>query len=393
MPVDSSQPLERQSFQELVPVRFLLLVSATGGGHLASASAVQDAMSELFPSSQCTIYDPFQSAGSATSLFVGLYSPILRYARWLWGFLYHLFDRAISFWILIHVVRYVIQGNIKRAIITNSPHVIVSFHPLTNHVVGHVLKSLPIRHPFAVVITDWQDIHRAWICPAARTTITPSPEATAACIRSGLPLSRITELALPIHKAFFSSACDRLSARQAIGFDDTIFTVLVLGGGDGSGQLCKRTASILEACPGVQVITVCGNNQREKVKLEKLIPRYHDRLRVYGFVTNMPELMYMSDLIVTKAGPGAIAEALATQTPMIITWYAPGQEHGNVQYVTDHGLGLYVPGIRRLGRVTRNLAKSNSRQYQYIKNNVTANVPRYDARHTATALMALYRTQ
>jgi 1,2-diacylglycerol 3-beta-galactosyltransferase len=64
---------------------------------------------------------------------------------------------------------------------------------------------------------------------------------------------------------------------------------------------------------------------------------------VLGFVEYMPELMRACDMVVTKAGPGAIAEALATGLPLIITGFLPGQETPNVDYVVDSGFGAYAP--------------------------------------------------
>jgi hypothetical protein len=71
----------------------------------------------------------------------------------------------------------------------------------------------------------------------------------------------------------------------------------------------------------------------------------------------MPALMRAADLVVTKAGPGAIAEALATGVPLVLTGYLPGQETANVRFVTESGFGLYAPRPDELrASVTRLLA-------------------------------------
>ncbi len=58
--------------------------------------------------------------------------------------------------------------------------------------------------------------------------------------------------------------------------------------------------------------------------------------------------MRASDLLVTKAGPGAIAEASVSEVPVVIYDYIPGQERGNLQYVRSNGIGLVAlttPGV------------------------------------------------
>mmetsp|Transcript_60987 Transcript_60987/g.71344 ORF Transcript_60987/g.71344 Transcript_60987/m.71344 type:complete len:580 (-) Transcript_60987:553-2292(-) len=60
-----------------------------------------------------------------------------------------------------------------------------------------------------------------------------------------------------------------------------------------------------------------------------------------GFVTRMAEYMIAADVLVTKAGPGTIAEAASVSLPVMLTNFLPGQEEGNVDYVVDGGFGAY----------------------------------------------------
>jgi 1,2-diacylglycerol 3-beta-galactosyltransferase len=64
---------------------------------------------------------------------------------------------------------------------------------------------------------------------------------------------------------------------------------------------------------------------------------------VYGFVREMPDFMRAADILVTKAGPGTISEALIAGLPMILYSRLPGQEDGNVTYVVSEGAGLWAP--------------------------------------------------
>jgi 1,2-diacylglycerol 3-beta-galactosyltransferase len=64
---------------------------------------------------------------------------------------------------------------------------------------------------------------------------------------------------------------------------------------------------------------------------------------VYGFVDNMPDLMWASDILVTKAGPGTINEAFNAGLPLALYSRLPGQEDGNVSYVVSEGAGVWAP--------------------------------------------------
>ncbi len=61
-----------------------------------------------------------------------------------------------------------------------------------------------------------------------------------------------------------------------------------------------------------------------------------------GFITNMAEYMVAADVLVSKAGPGTIAEAASLSLPVMLTSFLPGQEEGNVDYVVEGQFGTFV---------------------------------------------------
>jgi 1,2-diacylglycerol 3-beta-galactosyltransferase len=60
-----------------------------------------------------------------------------------------------------------------------------------------------------------------------------------------------------------------------------------------------------------------------------------------GFCDNMAEYMVAADILVTKAGPGTLAEAASVGLPVLMTSFLPGQEAGNVDFVLENGFGDY----------------------------------------------------
>jgi len=79
-----------------------------------------------------------------------------------------------------------------------------------------------------------------------------------------------------------------------------------------------------------------------------------------GFVTNMEEYMVAADILVTKAGPGTIAEAAAVGLPVMLTSFLPGQEAGNVDVVLEAGFGDFcVDPLEISGRVCSWLSDSS----------------------------------
>ncbi|KAL7533519.1 hypothetical protein ACHAXR_005286 [Thalassiosira sp. AJA248-18] len=61
-----------------------------------------------------------------------------------------------------------------------------------------------------------------------------------------------------------------------------------------------------------------------------------------GFITQMADYMVAADVLVSKAGPGTIAEAASVSLPVMLTSFLPGQEEGNVDYVIEGKFGTFV---------------------------------------------------
>jgi 1,2-diacylglycerol 3-beta-galactosyltransferase len=114
--------------------------------------------------------------------------------------------------------------------------------------------------------------------------------------------------------------------RRSLGLGENEFLVLLTGGAEGSGGIARRAKAILRWFADVDVIAVCGRNARLKRRLDRRAARSRGRLTVTGFTRNMPDLLRCCDLVVTKAGPGTIAEAACYGAPMLLTSHVPGQE-------------------------------------------------------------------
>jgi glycosyltransferase involved in cell wall biosynthesis len=79
------------------------------------------------------------------------------------------------------------------------------------------------------------------------------------------------------------------------------------------------------------------------------VASYQSQLLGLGFVNNIAEYMVAADVLVSKAGPGTIAEAAALSLPIMLTSYLPGQEEGNVDYVVEAGFGAFCHDSDPLG--------------------------------------------
>ena len=247
--------------------RLLFLIADTGGGHRAAATAVERQMAAVSPGEyEITILDPFASAkprvigGTA-----GLYGPITRHARWLWGGLYHSTNSRAAVAMLEKTVLRSVTSAVTAAIGAIDPDCVVSFHPLLNHVSVRAVRSRPRRIPVVTVITDLVDIHVAWECREVDAVVVPSPGGLDHCRRAGIPAARCHDFGLAVDRRFTEVPGDpasRAEIRERLGLRTESFVLLVCGGADGSGGLVRHARAIAAASLDVDLVVICGRNKR-----------------------------------------------------------------------------------------------------------------------------------
>jgi 1,2-diacylglycerol 3-beta-galactosyltransferase len=372
--------------------RLLFLIADTGGGHRAAATAVERQMTATSPGAfEITILDPFTSAkprvigGTA-----GLYGPITRHARWLWGGLYYSTNSRSAVALLERTVLRSVTNAVTAAIDQLDPDCVVSFHPLLNHISVRAVRSRARRIPVITVITDLVDIHVAWECRDVDAVVVPSPGGLDHCRRAGIPASRCHDFGLAVDRRFTELPADAAAIaaiRERLGLRTDSFVVLVCGGADGSGGLVKHARAIAAGSLDLDVVVICGRNERAQTALAGLTTGAGRPVRVLGYVDNMAEWMRACDVVVSKAGPGTIAEALCCGLPLLLVWYLPGQERGNVEWVVDIGAGRYVPRDEQLVDAVAELAEPGSEALATMRAAVKA-AARPDATRRIAELIA-----
>lgn len=90
----------------------------------------------------------------------------------------------------------------KRCISDYSPDLVVSLHPLTQHLPLHVMRSLDsegiLEKPaFATVCTDLGSAHPSWFVKGVDACFVPSDAVRRVATRRGLSVSQIKQYGLP----------------------------------------------------------------------------------------------------------------------------------------------------------------------------------------------------
>jgi 1,2-diacylglycerol 3-beta-galactosyltransferase len=375
----------------------LFLIADTGAGHRSAANAISNALkiiaqreqeewqaahaanevarageatqsaamatSELPPTYRIEIVDVFEEYSRfPLREAVKLYGPTIRYNPKLYGEVFHKSDREETVLAMQTLATPLILNGLMRLFTTVKPDIIVSIHPMVNFVTVRALRELGINIPFVTVVTDLVSVHHVWFTPGVDGYIVPTEQAKQRYLRRGLDPQRVHLLGMPIDPKFTRPTDSKEELQKRLGLRPGIPTILLVGGGDGAGGLHAAVRAISQARLSVQLLVVTGRNRRLYAQLQRSRSNLHVPAQIFGFVQNMPELMHAADVIVTKAGPGTICEALACHLPIVISGYIPGQEEGNVEFVVKNKVGALALESTTLIDILRRLLKPGSQE-------------------------------
>lgn len=371
----------------------LFLIADTGAGHRSAANAIRNAIRLISQQEQAEWLACHQntlvaavpaSAATRTELppppnyrieivdvfeeysrfplreAVKLYGPTIRYNPRLYGEVFRRSNQEKTVIAVESLTTPLIFNGLLRLLTSVQPDIVISIHPMLNFITVRVLRELGLRIPFITVVTDLVSIHRYWFTPDADACIVPTEQAQHLALQHGLDYRRVHILGMPIDPAFALPVESKAYLQHKLGLMADLPVVLLVGGGDGAGGLLAAVRAISQARLAVQLLVITGRNKRLYASLQRMRAKLHVPAQIFGFVQNMPEMMHASDVIVTKAGPGTISEALACQLPIVLSGYVPGQEEGNIDYVVGSGVGMLALNSRVLVDTLRHLLRPGS---------------------------------
>jgi UDP:flavonoid glycosyltransferase YjiC (YdhE family) len=344
------------------PLVLLYIVDA-GGGHRAAATALIAAAALEDPGYRLeivTIQDVLAPVDWMRR-FTGrsledTYNEMVR-RGWTWGLVPLL--RGLQW--LIRRLHAPLVSLFATHLALRRPALVVSLAPNFNAPLRDAVRRAHPGVPFYVMLTDIADFPpHFWMEPGLDGIVVASEDAAAQARSVGLPPARIAiHSGMPLHPRFYPRCPpeQRTATRRELGIPADAFVSLLLFGGKGTPEMVPLSRWLLRDLPDGHVIAVAGSNPRihEKLKREAAgSPRLH----ACGFTDQVAALMAASDVLVTKPGPGVIAEALHQRVPIvaIANGRTVPQERYNAEYLAKYGLGCVEHRWRDLAACVRRLA-------------------------------------
>ncbi len=340
----------------------LILSSTGGGGHIAAANTLQTLVGEeydlkvVYPINQLRIW----GVPSCEQIYNGM----LR-TGWI---------RSMNF-IVRHLAPPIFrsrQAKVEKIISSyiNSfkPDLVVSLIPFINYAASEASRKKEI--PFLLVTTD-NDL-RHWTLemekvkhPQMKVTIGADlPTTRDILLKKNIPESAIETIGLPLRPDFMTQK-DKQKILDEFHLPSNKEIILVMMGGAGGDTAYEYAKKIGEMNLGAHLVVISGRNTKLKRDLEQLRLHPSNTLSAFGFTDRVSDLMAISDVIVTKPGPGTINEAIAMKLPILIdnTDTSLFWERANVDIVLKYGIGQKIKKFSQIkSLLTTYLKDSDARQ-------------------------------
>jgi processive 1,2-diacylglycerol beta-glucosyltransferase len=344
-------------------MRILIATITAGGGHLAAASALEEAWRATRPSDVIERIDLLKFFSPLhRKIHSDGYLTLVERAPELWGMVFAKTDNP-------KVARTL--NKLKRAFPSNSrkkferhvkhfkPDVVLCTHylplellglgtPASRRQVSHrgqAGETPALRGPFiASIITDFE-AHALWMDSCVNLYCVAAEETKARLVARGASAENIVATGIPI-AAKFSAKVDAKTVRKNYGLRDDQRVLLVLSGGFGMGPVGEILAELDKVPAEFQTVVVTGRNEEMRRDLAAQ-DRKHPT-HVLGFASNMHELMAVADLVITKPGGLTSSEAMAMGKPLFILNPIPGQEAANSDFLLERGAAGKVNRVEDL---------------------------------------------
>lgn len=340
-------------------MKILIFYASYGGGHLNAAKSINDYIISNYPNNDVELIDCMKYVNKTIEkLTTAAYREMAKKAPWAWGKIYsdsqkgplaHLSSRSNK----------IMAIKLLRLLREKQPDVIISTHPFGSQMCSYLKRKNKITAKIATIMTDFSP-HDQWLVGHKFTDyfFVANDKMKNYLINKGITENKISVTGIPISNRFLKTY-NKKEILDTYNLSEDKFTVLFFGGGEfGLGK--TKTAEIFESFvqeslkEKIQIIAIAGKNPKMKASFKEIVSKYSvnttttnttditNNVKILEFTNQVPELMSISDLVVTKPGGLTTSESLASHLPMLIINPIPGQEEENAEFLEDKGIAIWL---------------------------------------------------
>ncbi|MGD9901272.1 MAG: glycosyltransferase [Spirochaetales bacterium] len=172
-------------------------------------------------------------------------------------------------------------------------------------------------------------------------------------LKKGYREDQILDFGIPIHDKF-TKPYDSNELKKQLGVKENLFTILVMNGGAGIGNIKRIINPLLNTKDDVQLIVVNGNNKKSYDAIEKIKEHTDKTILNIGFSKEIEKLMQVSDVLITKTGCITVNEALSKNLPICSIKNLQDPEYSNLEFLNKYNAVIKVNTYKELYSAIKN---------------------------------------
>ena len=328
-------------------MKVLIFYAKYGGGHLSAARSIESCINENFKNIDVELIDFMEYASKEfNKITTRAYSEMAKKAPKTWGHLYWESQKGP----LAHISttsNKILSIKLKKLITEKGPDLIISTHPFSSQICGFLKKHNKINCKIATVITDFAS-HDQWLVYNNYIDyfFVACNEMENELYEKGITKNKVFVTGIPISNRFLFNY-DKKTLFKDFNLSPNKKTILFFGGGEfglGKNFTLEVFKAFVEHSNDVQIIAISGKNQKLKLAFQSIVLEEHteQNVQIFEYTNKVPELMSISDLVVTKPGGLTSSESLASGLPIVIINPIPGQEEENAEYLVKNHCAIWI---------------------------------------------------
>ena len=327
--------------------KILIFYASYGGGHLSAANSIKDYLSSNYENIDVELIDCMKYINKPIEkITTTAYNEMAKKAPWAWGKIYSDSQKGP----LAHITtrsNQVFAIKLLRLLREKKPDLIISTHPFGSQMCSYLKRKGKITSKIATILTDFAP-HDQWLVGSDYTDyfFVAHNKMKEYLISKNIPENKIFATGIPISNKFLETF-NTSKILNSLGLKENSKTILFFAGGKfglGKSRTLEIFNTLVNDFNNIQVIAISGKNKKMYEEFNQIvkIANKTNFIKVFEFVNNVPELMAVSDVVITKPGGLTTTESLVSGLPMIIINPIPGQEEENAQFLEHSNVGIWL---------------------------------------------------
>lgn len=351
--------------------KIMIFYAAYGGGHLSAARSIKENIETNYPDVEVKLVDCMEYVNKVVNkVTTKAYSEIAKEAPRTWGKVYWKSQNGPLAQISTTSNK-LLSIKLNKLLKDFQPNLIISTHPFSSTMCAYLKKLGKLDAKIATIITDYAP-HDQWLVfnKYVDYYFVSHEGMKKQLHKKGIPKEKIYATGIPLSNKFLLKY-DKAKTLESFGLSPNRKTVLFFGGGEfglGKTQTFNIFKSLAECHENIQIVAISGKNQRMKKSFEHLVDELdkQESVKILEYTDKIPELMSISDLVITKPGGLTTTESLASGLPIVVINPIPGQEEENAAYLEKNKVAIWIRKNDNVEEILNNLF-SNPDKMQEMK--------------------------